>query len=235
MSGASLYELFRQPYVLNIFCDASLKRRGDTTDICYVAIAVNKDNIIDSIYRVNTDSTNNKGEAMAILAGLQLANMYKYTYSVINIFSDSQVSILNIRDRYKNWTFIDDNYYIKSGGVLSNQEVYIQILQMICECDLHINFFHQKGHVNSKSFKDIVHATKVFSTSNRIGREIDYSFIRYISGYNNIVDAYSRSTLSRMDTVNNKVICPFNYYATEELLNKYKKRGSNYEWKKFVS
>ena len=135
MSSPSFYEVFRQPYVLNIFCDASLRHRGEATDICYGSIAVNKDNIIDSIYRVNTDSTNNRGEAMALLAGLYLAIKYRNTYSVINIFSDSQVSIFNVRDRYIDWRFVDGDYYIKSGGVLSNQDVYTQILYTICEYD----------------------------------------------------------------------------------------------------
>ena len=233
MSSPSFYEVFRQPYVLNIFCDASLRHRGEATDICYGSIAVNKDNIIDSIYRVNTDSTNNRGEAMALLAGLYLAIKYRNTYSVINIFSDSQISIFNVRDRYIDWKFIDGDYYIKSGGVLSNQDVYTQILYIICEYDLHINFFHQKGHVNNNLFKDVIKATNVFAASNRVHRKIDYSFIRYISKYNNIVDAYSRSILSRTDTTSFKIICPFCYDATEKLLNDYKKRGLNYEWKKF--
>ena len=231
MSGfKNLYETFRQPYVLNIFCDASLKHRGEESDICYGSVAVNKDNILDSIYRINTSSTSNRGEAQAILAGLYLANKFKDKYSVINIFSDSQISILNLRERYKNWEYHDGDYYIKSGGVLANQDIYSQIIKYICDNDLEINFFHQKGHVNDNKFSDIMHATDVFAMSNRLKCKIDYSFIRYISKYNNIVDAHSRSVLLRMDTIHNKFISPCKFMSTKETLDEYKERKIHHEW-----
>lgn len=227
-----LYDIFRKPHVLNIFCDASLRRRGQSTDICYGSIAVNKDNILESIYRINTDCTSNRGEAQAIMAGLFLANKYKHKFSVINIFSDSQISILNIKERYMNWNYQNGDYYIKSGGILSNQDIYTQIIKFICDNDLKVNFFHQKGHVDPVKFSDIIHATDVFKLSNRLNCRIDYAFIRYISRYNNIVDAYSRSTLLRMDTITNKFIVPFQFNPTEKILNDYKRRRVNYEWKK---
>ena len=62
-----------KPDVLKIFCDASTRKKGDGFDVCYGAIAVVQDNIIDQVYRINSNSTNNNAEIKAIRAGVLLA------------------------------------------------------------------------------------------------------------------------------------------------------------------
>lgn len=221
---ANLYDIFRNEQVLNLFTDASLKSRGNETDICYGCIAVCCDTIIDSDYRVNTSKTSNSGEAQGVLLALQFAVKYKHIYPVINIFSDSLITIANIRDRYMSWRFYKDNYINKSTGIVQNQSLFVHMMQIICAFDLHVNFFHQKGHVNQRKFLDIKHATDVFANSNRVHTTVDYGFIRYISNYNNIVDITSRSILTRTDTISIKYETPFIYKPTYELLKEYKDR-----------
>lgn len=221
---ADLYNTFRNESVLNLFTDASLKSRGNETDICYGCVAVCCDTIVDSDYRVNTSKTSNNGEAQGILLALQFAIKYKNIYPVINIFSDSLITIANIRDRYMNWKYHKDNYINKSTGIVQNQSLFVHMMQLICDYDLSVNFFHQKGHVDQRKFDDIKHATNVFATSNRITSKIDYAFIRYISNYNNIVDITSRSILTRTDTISTKYETPFVYIPTYDLLNQYKNK-----------
>ena len=221
----NLYEIFRSPNVLNIFSDASLRARGNETDICYGAVVVCGDEIIDSDYRINSSKTSNYGEAQGVLLALNFAVKYKDIYPVINIFSDSQITIFNIRDRYMNWRYHKDNYYNKSTGIVQNQSVFVEMIRIICDNDLHVNFFHMKGHVEQRKFDDIKKATDVFISSNRIsGIKVDYAFIRYISNYNTIVDITSRSILARTDIVVNRYYCPFTFKADPNLLDKYKNK-----------
>ena len=75
-----LYQTFRQDSVLNIFCDASTNGTGSDLKVCYGAVAVVMDNVIDSTYRINTHSTSVQAEAMAVSMGIALAIKYKHKY-----------------------------------------------------------------------------------------------------------------------------------------------------------
>ena len=124
-----------------------------------------------------------------------------------------------------NWRFYKDNYYNKSTGIVQNQSLFVEMMRIICENDLHVNFFHMKGHVDQRKFEDVKRATMVFATSNRISdSKIDYAFIRYISNYNSIVDMTSRSILARTDIVTNRFYCPFTFVADFDLLKEYKNK-----------
>lgn len=183
------------------------------------------DTIIDSDYRINSSKTSNYGEAQGVLLALGFAIKYKDQYPIINIFSDSQITIFNIRDRYMSWKYKKDNYYNKSTGVVQNQSLFVEMMQLICQYDLHVNFFHMKGHVNQRKFDDVRKAADVFACSNRISsNKIDYAFIRYISNYNIIVDITSRSILSRTDIVKTRFNDPFTYVPSKDLLDEYKNR-----------
>jgi len=205
----SMYELFYRDDVLNIFCDASL-RQGKTTDIAYGAIAVVKDRIIDSECRINSDSTSNYGEAKGMLTAVSLAAKYQYTFPIINIFCDSLYCVSTMNDYYRNWRIGQDGYVYSGKSLVPNQSPFIGAIQIIQENNLSVNIFHQKGHVELKSFDSVKHAISVFSRTNNIHRRIDYGFMRYISGYNNIIDNYTRNPLARLDKCEFKVITPFN-------------------------
>ena len=108
-------DLFRRIDVLNIFCDASTLKHKGIDYSCHGAVAVLGDRIIDSDYIINKNSTSCNGEARAVCAGIHLALKYYKDIPVINIFSDSQITIFGIRDRFDKWKCINGVYYTKDN------------------------------------------------------------------------------------------------------------------------
>ena len=219
----SMYEIFYDENVLNIFSDASLRHRGRTQDICYGAIAVNRDTIIDSECRINSDATSNWGELKGMLTAVYMAVKYKDKFPIINIFCDSLYTVDTMNKYYKNWRINEEGIAYNKNELVPNQSPVIESIKVIIDNDLHVNIFHQKGHVELKDFRSIQNATDVFSRTNYIRRKIDYAFIRYISGFNDIIDNYTRSTLLRFNTLDERIVCPFeSVFRNPEELNIYR-------------
>ena len=178
---------------LNIFTDASIKsyRKGEYIG-CPGAIAVVGDTVIDKLYYVTGRTTNNNAEIKAIRSGIELALRHGYGKR-INLFSDSQICILGLRERILKWKLRNESFY-GSVGLIANQEIFAEIVDIILQYKLQINLFHQSGHVNftGDGLKSAYH---VFRTSNNIRGMVDMNVIRYISGYNNLVDVETRNML----------------------------------------
>ena len=83
---------------LNIFCDASITGKYGNQTGCYGVVAVYLDNIVDECYKLVSNTTSNQSELKGLRAAISMANKYKNNYKNINIFCDSQVSILGLRD-----------------------------------------------------------------------------------------------------------------------------------------
>ena len=221
--------------ILNIFCDASTRNRGSNVDVCYGAIAICKDDIIDQLYRVNSNSTNNNAEIKALRAAILLAIRYKNRFSEINIFSDSQISLFGIRDRIFKWKYNKNTERIYGyESEIKSQEVFIEILNMIIDHELKVNLYHQKGHIDINNFTSLKKAAHVFIASNNIRDKVDYNLIRYISINNARVDERTRRHLLSTDIYAKKIIEPIkfipdiNFY---DKLNQYyniKNGGTNY-------
>lgn len=215
-------------YTLNIFSDASTKGSG-ICDVCYGAIVVHKENIIDRLYRINSKSTVNEGEIKGIRTAIEFALKYRYLFPNINIFSDSQLSVFGIRDRIFNWTYHNiANHIYNTTGPLKNESIYLEILDMIVSNGLYVNIYHQKGHVNQTSSNDVGVATDVFAASNNIRIKIGYDYIRYISTYNNIVDRESRKILLRSEPrniVTPIIYEPVDFYSKIETYKQIKQGG----------
>ena len=194
MSSITLKEINNE-HTLNIFTDASIRAIQNGYIGCYGAIAVIGYTTIDESYVVTGYTTNNNSEIKAIREGILLALKHG-AGKTINIFSDSQICILGLRERILRWKLIG-NQFIGSMGVISNQEIFMEIAQMILQYNLHINLFHQKGHIifTAESLKQ---AQNVFRTSNGFRGVIDMNLIRYISNYNNYVDDETRKRLGRL-------------------------------------
>lgn len=185
----------KNPYTLNIFTDASIKKLGDKKYIgCYGAVAINMDTTIDQSYKITGNTTNNNSEIKAVREGIILAIKYGKYYKTINLFSDSQICILGLRDRLLTWECVDNNFYGSSGQIIANQSIFMEICYLILQYRLSINLLHQAGHVlyTMKSLQDAIH---VFKVSNNIRGIVDMNFIRYISMYNTHVDNMSRNIL----------------------------------------
>lgn len=210
-------ETFINPQTLNIFTDASL-RKGDspeTTSTCAAAIAFVGENIIDRQYRIFMGETSNFGEIKAVRLGVELALAHRNEFSIINLFSDSQISIYGIRDRIFNWRIINEQLVGYANKIIKNQNEFLDIFNLITANNLIINFWHQKGHVDSTNIKSLLYARSTFFESNRpfgsTQTNTDIPFIKYISNCNDMVDHYSRDMLYDVNIDKPRVVDPFNF------------------------
>lgn len=221
-----MYSDIINEYTLNIFTDASIRNRNYGYDGCYGAIAVYNDTIIDELYRINTNTTNNNAEIKGLRAGVFLALKYQNQFKVINIFSDSQISIFGIRDRLITWTISPDGKLIgKSGQEIQSQDIFLEIMYLMIQHNLRVNFIHQKGHVNIRKIDSLFEAQHVFRASNCIRGNVDLNLIRYISRWNGIVDDTSRSYLNNYKGM--KVEDAVQFYPSKFDKNKFKKLSEN--------
>ena len=212
--------------ILNIFCDASITFKNKICFGCYGAIAVSENNIIDKHYQVCSNTTNNNSEIKAIRSAVLLALRYRYKYPIINIFSDSQISLFGIRDRCYLWKAKENELYgYQDNEPIKNQSVFIEIMNLISDNQLYIFFYHQKGHVNIKDKNSLQIANHVFLASNKIRDSIDQEFIKYISYYNSIVDNESRTILKNTNLFSLPYVqpvkfVPVDYYRLSDTYNK---------------
>lgn len=202
---------------LNIFCDASIVGKPDNFTGCYGVVAVVKDNIIDTCYRIVSNTTNNNSEIKGLRAAISMAYKWKDNFSNINIFCDSQVSVFGLRDYIYKWSYNPKNnmLYTSSNKPAANQSVIIECHYMMKELmnitNCNIRIFHQAGHVGN-TYNSINEASCIFAKSNNIIGKIDLNLIRYISTYNNYVDQNSRRYLKKSD-LNIKYFDPVSFVA----------------------
>lgn len=219
-------DMFKNKDTLNIFSDASMRtveKSTNTLASCYGSVAVNADSIIDEVFRLQSISTVPAAEIRGIRCSLSLALKWRSEFRVINLFSDSQVAILGLRDYISNWQYdmSTNKYYIKSGksrNYVKNQELYIEcfrMLQELCRTNI-VNLFHQSGHIEN-GFNSIKRATNTFAKSNGIIGIVSYELIRYISVYNNYVDNKSRSFIRTTNVFDNQYIDAIEFYPTGNL------------------
>lgn len=215
-------DMIKNPNTLNIFSDASMRSRAkNVLDTCYGAVAVHMDNIIEELFRMNSESTVPAAEIRGIRCALSLALKYRYQYPVINIFCDSLLSIDTMRNYIYGWRFKSDGrLYSKSSALVKNQELYVECWQMLTELRKtnRVNLYHQPGHVDN-GLKALQDAIQTFKNTNNIKGQVDYNTIRYISLYNNYVDAKSRSFIRHINIYENTYIDPLTFYPNPDTFN----------------
>lgn len=210
-------ETFVNKDTLNIFTDASLRKDAnpDNNTTCAAAIAFVGDDIIDRQFRIFVGETSNYGEIKAVRLGVELALAHRYNFSSINLFSDSQISIFGVRDRVFNWRIIDDQLVGYANKVIKNQTEFLDVINLVTNNNLSINFWHQKGHVDGTNIKNLMYARSTFFESNRpfgsTQTNTDIQFIKYISNCNDMVDHYSRDMLYDVSVNKMRVVNPFNF------------------------
>lgn len=201
-------EMIKNKNSLNLFSDASMRRvtyKNHAT--CYGSVAVFGDNIIDEMFRMNSECTVPAAEIRGIRCSLILALKHRHEFKIINIFSDSQIALFSLRDYMYNWKFnkATERYVLAANGKeAKNQEILIECLNMLNELRRTniVNLFHQNGHVEN-GMASIKEALKCFKISNGIKGIIGYDVIRYISLYNNYVDNKSRSFIRTTNIYDN--------------------------------
>lgn len=217
-----IIDMIKNQDTLNIFSDASMRRRTkNILDACYGSVAVCCDTIIDELFRISSESTVPAAEIRGIRCSLSLALKYKYNYRIINIFSDSQIALLGLRDYIYGWKYRNDGHiYNKSAKIVKNEELYIECFQMLQELRKTniVNLYHQAGHVEN-GLQNLKEGINVFKISNNIMGTVDYNTIRYISLYNNYVDSKSRSFIKSINIYENTFVDPLIFYCNNDIFN----------------
>lgn len=199
---------------LYIFCDASTcvatTDNGFESNACAGVVAVNNGTILRENYRIIKNANAAKGEIEAIKDGVFIAILLTRKYpnlKNIYLFSDSEISILGIRDRIFNWEchringkdyyglYRKESRYTTGSGLIKNQDIYLEILYTLIENNLNLKFYHQKGHLNVNIRDNLKYAIELFKRNNNIRRDISKKFMTFISAYNDYVDSNSRSEL----------------------------------------
>ena len=179
---------------MNIFTDASITKSiyGETIG-CSGAICMEENNTYK--FEISRDSTNNISEITAVKLAVQLAIENRDRFDSINIWSDSQWSIYGLTKWIRSWFNNMKDFCLmnSSGEVVKNQQIFLDIIRMIVDNKLKVNFYHIKGHVNENDYRSINHAISVFSKSNStdISREKIYRAVMM----NNLVDNTTRQML----------------------------------------
>ena len=192
-------EDFMGENTINIFSDASMtKGPGKSFVGCYGVIAMNKHTELERQCKIATNTTVNNSEIKGIRLAIDVAIKYRPRCPIINIFSDSQISVFGLRDRMRTWTVQNQTMYGYGHAKIASQEVYLEIARIVTEASLYFNLFHQKGHVQASNYESIREATHVFRASNGIRGQVDHEFIYWISQMNDKVDKYTRTNLSEL-------------------------------------
>ena len=189
--------------IFNIFCDASIDIANKIG--CGGAYIVSQnENIltpIESKLRIQLNATNNSSEIMAIWIGIleALKIRYQYPNAIFRLFSDSKISIYGLRSWMISWVKNinpnDKNNTLisSSGSIVMNQQRFIDIFNLIIENNLMIEFYHQRGHVNTKT--SLNYARADFIKSNKVSPEALGINIEVLSNYNNYIDNITREAI----------------------------------------
>lgn len=184
---------------INIFADASIKKIDKVTYCCPGCIVVlnSADGpIIETVDKRVMTGTNNSSEVTAILMAVQQAVRFNYFPNVINVFSDSKISVFGLREWFFTWiNNIKNGVMLSSTGKeVANQQIFLHVVNFILNNQLNINLLHQMGHVNSAA--DKIEAKNVFLRSNN--EFLSDEELEYISFYNNTIDSLTRDYLNQI-------------------------------------
>lgn len=140
--------------IINLFCDASIDiDKKIACGGCYITMQDNNNNLKELGYKmlIQKNATNNSSEIMAIHVGVSEALRLRHQYpdAVFRLFSDSKISLYGLRDWMKNWVRNMRNGVLiaSNGKPVMNQQRFIDIYHMIVATGLHIELYHQRGHV----------------------------------------------------------------------------------------
>ena len=187
--------------ILKICCDASQKTIAGRIFTCSGAISINSK---QTKYEILSDSTNNRGELMAVYLACRLAyeESQCQKYDRINVYSDSQFVIYGLTRWMPAWiksmeTNIHHIMMGSSGGAVANQNMFLMILTYLWLNRLTIHFYNQKGHVNINKRESLEDANKQFYMAN--GFYLKPDELIELSNFNNFIDKATRDLLDLVD------------------------------------
>ena len=222
--------------IFNFFCDASIDMcKHIACAGCYSVLQI--DNTIEGIYSVKKyiqiDATNNSAEILAIWLGIVEALEIRKTHpnAIFRLFSDSKISLYGVRDWMKNWIKNSQvngckNLISSSGQPVCNQQCFIDIFNLIVENNLHIEFYHQRGHVGEKV--NIKQARTQFVRANKISPEgIGQSF-ENLCYFNTMVDEGTRDSLKAY--IYDGILLPNTYIQPIDPVHHYIRHNMLYQY-----
>lgn len=186
--------------IYDIYTDASInldKKLG-----CSGAVVVDRkqNKIVDEIYALRSNATNNMSEIIAIWLAVYKAAGLKYSETIpfqVNIFSDSKISLFGLREWIFGWIKNrKGDTLINSTGAVSNQEWFRDCFHTIIASNIKLKFFHQKGHVNENSIQSLYEAERTFRTSNIHSPHMIGTNSNILAIYNNYVDNTTRNHIN---------------------------------------
>jgi len=184
---------------VNTYTDASIVKdpEGNGFITCAGFVTVFHGEIIDSGTQIVSEATNNYGEIMAIYMGIQSLLKFKDYDTFLNLFSDSRISVLGLREWIYSWVknMHPETYILvnSSGTEVMNQEVFCNIVNYIVQNNTHLSLYHQRGHQDPTNVKDMEVVRESFLSQNNVALPDD--IIREICYYNNMVDEMTRNIL----------------------------------------
>lgn len=194
-------ETFFNENTINIFTDASVRDHGDIVESVAGSVGIIPEMQPVCRYTRLIGSTNNEGEVYAIYMGILMAIDY-ITYSrgpkIINLFSDSKISVFGLRDWYHGWisySLNSDKLISSSGQPVKNQEIFIRCMNLIIYYGLKINIYHLRGHIDPSKQRDYYKFLSDFVRSNYLKDEPSRELINTLSEFNNMVDYNTRLLL----------------------------------------
>lgn len=185
---------------LNIFTDASITKYTDNGWItCAGYIVVDNGIIIDSGKQIIHNATSCYGEIYAIKMAIEAISKLGIKKS-INLFSDSQISILGLKTRIYNWyqNQINRTLMTNTREPVSSQEVYLDIMRMIIQYGIQINLYHIPSHIRLNNDKDMKRFKDLFYANDSSMDVVDDRIIEEIINCNNIIDNMTRDYLVKI-------------------------------------
>lgn len=190
--------------IINLFCDASINT--DAKVACGGCVATMQPDprkrdmtVISKRMIIQKNATNNSAEILAIWIGVVEALKIRQIYpgAIFRLFSDSKISLYGLRDWMKNWirNINEEGVLISSSGrPVMNQQRFIEIYNLIVENNLHIELYHQRGHVlDGKTAMNVARAQ--FIRANKVPPEELGVDIELLSYYNDMIDKCTREAV----------------------------------------
>lgn len=206
---------------LEICTDASIRTfENGRVFSCSGAICINN---AETSYVISPDSTNSRGELLAIYLGCKLAHKMVMEnpniFTDIILYSDSQFAIFGLTRWMNSWIKNSSNgiMYGSNKKPVKNQNLFKSIITYLITSGLVVHMRHQAGHVNYHSNRMLAKANATFKQSN--GYLLKPEDIYKISYYNDLIDKSTRDILYNESLNPNEY--PIMHYNDEDAMCNY--------------
>jgi ribonuclease HI len=147
---------------------------------------------IRELYGSEKDTTNNRMEMMALIAGLSALNRDGQR---VNVFSDSAYLTNCLRDKwYIKWQ--RNSWLTSAKSPVENRDLWERLLAFLPRHDF--RFYRVKGHVNPESTRVNLRAVYDKFLANNADGVFSYEDFLYITRMNNRADALANIGISEL-------------------------------------